>query len=112
MRRSPFLLLLGFALLSPALTTAATAAKPKVKVKVEVEGVPRKLAQNIHSSLSLENADKDELDEERIRHLHAEAPAEIDEALQPFGYYRSHVRSELKQQGTEWIAHYDVDAGP
>jgi translocation and assembly module TamA len=109
MRRLPFFLVLGMALLAPVLHAAA---KPKVKVKVEVEGVSRKLAQNIHSSLSLENADKDELDEENIRRLHAKAPGEIDEALQPFGYYRSHVRSELKQQGTEWIAHYDVDAGP
>jgi translocation and assembly module TamA len=109
MRRLPFLLALGFALLSPALHAAA---KAKVKVKVEVEGVPRKLAENIHSSLSLENADKDELNEERIRSLHAKAPGEIDEALQPFGYYRSHVRSELRQEGDRWIAHYDVDAGP
>ncbi len=109
MRRSPFCLVLGLALLAPALHAAA---KAKVKVKVEVEGVSRKLEQNIHSSLSLEQADKDELDEERIRKLHAAAPAEIDEALQPFGYYRSHVRSELKQEGDRWIAHYDVDAGP
>jgi translocation and assembly module TamA len=97
------------ALVSPTLHAAA---KPKAKVKVEVTGVPRKLAQNIHSSLSLENADKDELDDENIQRLHAKAPGEIDEALQPFGYYRSHVRSELKHQGNEWIAHYDVDAGP
>lgn len=108
-RLQPFFLVLGLVLLAPPLQAAA---KAKVKLKVEVEGVSRKLEQNIHSSLSLEQADKDELDEERIRHLHGEAPAEIDEALQPFGYYRSHVRSELRQEGDRWIAHYDVDAGP
>jgi translocation and assembly module TamA len=74
--------------------------------------VPRRLAQNIHSALSLEQADKDDLTEERIRRLHAEAPAEIGEALQPFGYYRPQVRSELRQEGDRWIAHYEVDAGP
>ncbi|HEV7504576.1 MAG TPA: autotransporter assembly complex family protein [Thermoanaerobaculia bacterium] len=109
MRKLTFLLVLGMGLLAPALHAAA---KAKVKLKVEVEGVSRKLAQNIHSSLSLENADKDELDEERIRKLHADAPGEIAEALQPFGYYRSNVRSELRQEGDRWIAHYDVDAGP
>jgi translocation and assembly module TamA len=109
MRRPSLFLALGLALLSPALHAAA---KAKIKVKVEVEGVSRKLAENIHSSLSLEQADKDELNEERIRSLHAKAPGEIDEALQPFGYYRSHVRSELRQEGDRWIAHYDVDAGP
>jgi translocation and assembly module TamA len=106
--RSPlFSLALGLALLSPALYAAS-----KTKVKVEVEGVPRKLAQNIHSSLSLEQEEKDELNEERIRRLHADAPREIEEALQPFGYYRPNVRSELRQEGDRWIAHYDVDAGP
>ena len=105
MRKSIFLLTLGLAFLSPALHAA-------VRVKVEVEGVPRRLAQNIHSALSLEQADKDDLTEERIRRLHAEAPAEIGEALQPFGYYRPQIRSELRQEKDRWIAHYEVDAGP
>jgi translocation and assembly module TamA len=100
-----FLLTLGLVSLSPALHAA-------VRVKVEVEGVPRRLAQNIHSALSLEQTDKDDLTEERIRRLHADAPAEIGEALQPFGYYRPQVRSELRQEGDRWIAHYEVDAGP
>lgn len=105
MRKPFFLLALGLASFSPALHAA-------VRVKVEVEGVPRRLAQNIHSALSLEQADKDDLTEERIRRLHADAPAEIGEALQPFGYYRPQVRSELRQEKDRWIAHYEVDAGP
>lgn len=105
MRKSIFLLTLGLAFLSPALHAA-------VRVKVEVEGVPRRLAQNIHSALSLEQADKDDLTEERIRRLHAEAPAEIGEALQPFGYYRPQIRAELRQEKDRWIAHYEVDVGP
>jgi translocation and assembly module TamA len=105
MRKPIFLLILGLVSLSPALRAA-------VRVKVEVEGVPRRLAQNIHSALSLEQADKDELTEERVRRLHADAPAEIGEALQPFGYYRPQVRSELRQEKDRWIAHYEVDAGP
>ncbi|HYX24872.1 MAG TPA: autotransporter assembly complex family protein [Thermoanaerobaculia bacterium] len=110
MRRLVTLLALGLALSSPALHAALFGSKSKVKV--EVEGVPRRLAQNIHSSLSLEQADNSELDEARIRRLHAEAPGEIEEALQPFGYYRPHVRSELRQEKDQWIARYEVDAGP
>ena len=105
MRKPLYLLTLGLLALPPALSAAA-------RVKVEVEGVPRRLAQNIHSALSLEQADKDDLTEERIRRLHAEAPAEIGEALQPFGYYRPQVRSELRQEKDRWIAHYEVDPGP
>ena len=83
-----------------------------LRLKVEVEGVRRELERNIRSVLSLEKLEKDELTEERIRRLHADAPAEIGEALQPFGYYKPVVRAALKQEGDQWIARYDVDAGP
>jgi translocation and assembly module TamA len=82
------------------------------KVKVEVDGVRRELRNNILSVLSLEKEDDGKLTEERIRKLHAQAPDEIGEALQPFGYYKPQVRSELRQEGKTWIAHYDVEAGP
>jgi translocation and assembly module TamA len=81
-------------------------------VRVEVEGVERDLERNIRSVLSLEREDEDELNESRIRRLHARAAEEIGEALQPFGYYRPVVRSELRQDGERWIARYEVDAGP
>lgn len=82
------------------------------KVKVEVEGVRRDLKNNILASLSLAQQNDGKLTEERIRRLHAQAPEEIGVALQPFGYYKPQVRSELRQEGKEWIAHYEVDAGP
>jgi translocation and assembly module TamA len=83
-----------------------------IRLKVEVEGVRRELERNIRSVLSLEKLDKDELSEERIRRLHADATEEIAEALEPFGYYRPLVRSELRQEGDQWIARYEVDPGP
>jgi len=82
------------------------------RLKVEVDGVKRDLERNIRSALSLEKLDRDELTEDRIRRLHADAPDEIEEALQPFGYYRPQVRSELRQEGDQWIARYEVDPGP
>ncbi|HEX9942925.1 MAG TPA: autotransporter assembly complex family protein [Thermoanaerobaculia bacterium] len=82
------------------------------RLKVEVDGVKRDLERNIRSALSLEKLDRDELTEERIRRLHADAPEEIEEALQPFGYYRPQVRSELRQEKDQWIARYEVDPGP
>lgn len=83
-----------------------------LRLRVEVEGVRRDLERNIRSVLSLEKLDKKELNEESIRRLHADATGEIEEALQPFGYYRPVVRAELKQEGEQWTAHYEVDAGP
>jgi translocation and assembly module TamA len=82
------------------------------KVKVDVDGVRRELRLNILSALSLARENDGKLTEDRIRSLHAQAPDEIGEALQPYGYYKPQVRSELRQEGNTWIAHYDVDAGP
>ncbi len=98
----------GLALLLVLLPGPVHAAK----VKIEVDGVKRDLERNIRSLLSLAQEDADKLDEARIRRLHAKAPAEIGEALQPFGYYKPQVRSTLEQQGERWVAHYTVDEGP
>ena len=98
--------------LVPGLCFAAPLHLHAVPLRVEVEGVGRDLERNIRSVLSLEREDKDELNEERIRRLHADAPAEIEEALQPFGYYKPLVRSQLRQDGERWIARYEVDSGP
>lgn len=95
-----------------ALCLVAPAPLHAARLKVEVDGVKRDLERNIRSVLSLEKLDKDEMTEERIRRLHADAQGEIEEALQPYGYYRPVVRAELKQEGDQWIARYDVDAGP
>jgi translocation and assembly module TamA len=100
----------AIAVLLMALSSAAPLAG--VPLRVEVEGVKRDLERNIRSVLSLEQEDEDELNEERIRRLHAKAAEEIGEALQPFGYYRPQIRSQLRQEGERWIARYEVDAGP
>ncbi len=72
----------------------------------------RDLKANILSLLSLEKENDGKLTEERIRRLHEQAPEEIGEALQPFGFYKPQVRSKLTQDGKTWTARYDVDAGP
>ncbi|MEP7011825.1 MAG: autotransporter assembly complex family protein [Acidobacteriota bacterium] len=82
------------------------------KVKIEIDGVKRNLERNIRSLLSLAQEDDDKLDEARIRRLHAKAPEEIGEALQPFGYYKPQVRSTLEHEGEKWVAHYTVEEGP
>ncbi len=101
-------------LAGPLALLLAVAAGPlhAAKVKIEVDGVKRALEKNILSLLSLAQEDDGKLDEARIRRLHAKAPAEIGEALQPFGYYKPQVRGTLEQEGDRWVAHYTVDEGP
>jgi translocation and assembly module TamA len=88
------------------------ADKVKVEVKVNGDTLRRELKNNVLSLLSLEKENDGKLTPERIRRLYDQAPDEIGEALQPFGYYKPQVRPELRQEGSTWIASFDVDAGP
>ena len=99
-------------LLGGLLGTLLAAPLSAARVKVEIDGVKRDLERNIRSVLSLEQEPDDKLDPTTIRRLHERAPQEIGEALQPFGYYKPQVRSELRQDGDRWIARYEVDEGP
>jgi translocation and assembly module TamA len=94
------------------LTAPLHADKVKVEVKVNGDNLRRELKGNILTLLSLEKENDGKLTPERIRRLYAQAPDEIGEALQPFGYYKPQVRPELRQEGTTWTASFDVDAGP
>ncbi len=47
-----------------------------------------------------------------MRRLHARAPGEIKLALQPFGFYRPRIESELQTPGDRWTARYLIDPGP
>ena len=83
------------------------------KVRVEVDGLERDLRRNVMATLSLEEArGDDDLDEDRIRRLHAKAPEEIETALQPFGYYRPAVQPALEREGDTWVARYTIETGP
>jgi len=89
----------------------ALAATPKVDV--QVEGLSRELKRNVLASLEIQESRKDkDLDEARIRRLHAQAPQEIEQALQPYGHYKPVIHSTLDQKGDTWVARYEVDAGP
>ena len=88
-------------------------ARADERVRIEIDGLERDLRRNVLASLSLEDArDDDDLNEERIRRLHARGEDEIATALQPFGYYRPDVQASLSRDGAIWVARYDVDPGP
>jgi len=110
-RAAAFALLLLAGFFSGAVRAAA--ARSDERVRIEIDGLDKDLKRNVLASLSLEDArDDKDLDEERIRRLHAKTEDEIATALQPFGFYRPSVQSTLKQEGKTWVAHYQVDPGP
>lgn len=103
-----------------ALTTLAVivllpvAVRAAEKVEVKLDGLRGELKKNALANLDLEQLRKDKsLDEGRLRRLYAQGPEQIEEALQPFGYYHADVQSSLDRQGDgTWVATYKVDAGP
>ena len=80
-----------------AVAPADTSAKPaRVKVKVEVLGIQGALRRNVLASLSIAHKkDRKNASQGELRHLHSRADDEIGRALQPFGYYRPFIHSEL-----------------
>lgn len=102
---------------APAPTPAPAQTKPPAQtkapsVRVEVLGVEGALRKNVLASLSIaDKAQRKRATDAEIRHLHSRAEQEIHRALQPFGYYRPLIKSELLTDGT-WIARYQIEPGP
>ena len=92
---------------------ASPAEAQTARVSVEVAGVTGELEQNVRSLLALSspaNA-RDTISTLRIRRLYSRAPEQIERALQPFGYYRPTIDSDLSTGG-RWVARFTIDPGP
>lgn len=107
--------ILGLCTATPGVAQASDrpAAREVDRVTVEIEGVKGGVRTNVESLLSIRRSRDDEgLTTARLRQLHARAPEEIAAAVEPFGYYRPTVRSELTPSGDAWTALYWIDPGP
>lgn len=97
-------MLLGFA-------GAALAAETPRRVHVVIEGLADPALSNARVSLSIGRLDLNQVSANTVRRAHRNAAAEIRTALEPFGYYRAQVHSQLLQSGQGWRAVYRVAAG-
>ncbi len=86
----------------------------QININVDIRGINAELENNVRLYLSIEQQkDSTLLSEGRLRRLHNKAPLEIAKALQPYGFYRPKISSELSQQKPEqWQATYTIDTGP
>lgn len=86
----------------------------QIKIDVDIDGVDKKLETNIRLFLSVEQQKEHALmTEGRLRRLHKKAPSEISNALQPFGFYRPIIKSELTRTSFgNWRVKYTIDPGP
>ncbi len=92
-----------------ALSARSAWAEP---VRVDIGGVGGDLLNNVRSYLSITRYIGKDLSEARVRQLHLKATAEIDQALQPFGYYEPKVQASIKLIEGQWQVRYQIDPGP
>ncbi len=85
----------------------------KVQLEVEIPGLEGALLENAKAYLGLlQKKDDPHLTEQWIRHLHEKSVEEIQQALQPFGYYNARVEASLEKKDGKWVAVYAVTPGP
>ncbi|MEM7017031.1 MAG: BamA/TamA family outer membrane protein [Pseudomonadota bacterium] len=97
------------------LLTPFTLFAKEIKVEVELKGVDGELLTNVRAYLSVEQQkNHPQMTSRRIRRLHDQATSEIERALQPFGYYRPEISSELivpEADSNIWSARYVIEPG-
>ena len=88
--------------------------RPAARVKIEISGVEGELLENVQAFLTLYRKREDpRLTDLWVKRLHRKAVEEIQQSLQPFGYYNVKVKGSLdRQPDGEWLASYRITPGP
>ena len=89
-------------------------SRTRPSVEVVIQGVEDELLENVKAYLGLYKKRKDpRLTELWIKRLHKRATEDIQQALQPFGYYNAAVEGTLvKNPDGKWLATYKITPGP
>lgn len=82
-----------------------------VTLSVEIAGIDGDLERNVRASLGILQEDAARMSESRLRRLHLQAQAEIEQALRPFGFYAPRIETELAPRDGGWLARYRIDPG-
>jgi len=83
------------------------------KIEVVIDGVEGDVRKNIISFLSIEQQKMlDSLSDERIKKLFNKGYKEIQQAIQPFGFYKAKITGGILKIATGWKAHYIIELGP
>lgn len=104
------LFIAGFAC---AYTLFAATQKPYIPLRYVVSGIQDKaMLKNVNDTLlNLRSHIEVPLTDTDARHFNQKAPRLIQDALKPYGYFRSHVQSSLIKTQKGWLAHYDITPG-
>lgn len=82
------------------------------KLTIKIEGLKGQKAAltNVQNALSIyEYQNREAPAPLRVEWLNAQAPEEITMALEPYGFYRPTIETDLKKEGDTWIATYKIN---
>jgi translocation and assembly module TamA len=84
-----------------------------ITLRTQIAGINADLLNNVKSRLAVIQASYGPtLTPEQAQDFYKNAPKNIQDALQPFGYFKATVYPTLFRQGTVWTADFVVDTGP
>lgn len=98
-------------LLALLLCLAASSASA-ARVNVTVEGVSPELQAVILGAVELQQYASRDVSRAQVQRLYRRAERQVRNALEPYGYYNPKLTSKLDQDGENWTARLQVDAGP
>ncbi len=92
------------------LLVSSFAYADKLTVKIEgLEGHKAALT-NVQNALSIyEYQNREAPAPLRVEWLNEQAPEEIRMALEPYGFYRPEIQTNLKKEGENWVATYKIN---
>lgn len=95
----------------PTLALLSLATVAHADVTLIVDGVDDPLKNAVVSSVEISQYAKRNVSSAQMRRLYANAPDQVKEALQPYGYYDASVDGDIKQVGKNWQVTLHVKPG-
>jgi len=100
-------------LLCLALMIACSSGWAEITLQNRFVGINGELLKNVQAQLNIKQLSVGKpLTVTAIKHLNSEASQDISKALQPYGYFKTKVTSQLTHVGENWYANYRIDLGP
>lgn len=79
----------------------------------KISGINGDVLQNVESRLNiLQNSFGDTISTEQIRTIYQQAPQEIHKGLEPYGYFKPSIHSELIRHDSTFTATFHITPGP
>jgi translocation and assembly module TamA len=89
-----------------------TIAYAENSLDFQINGIEEKLRKNVQ--LKLNNVKKsygDDWSKDNIARFYDHAPQKIKKALEPYGYFKATIKSNLTHSDSKWIASFDISLG-